>query len=73
MRVPRTEEAITLHSMCQPGRPEPQGEGQLGSPGLDVFQSAKSLGLRLPEVVAEEVEREPSAWELERGMSVMTA
>ena len=31
-------------SMCQPGRPGPQGEGQDGSPGLDDFQSAKSDG-----------------------------
>ena len=25
--------AIALHSMCQPGRPGPQGESQVGSPG----------------------------------------
>ena len=30
--------------MCQPGRPSPQGEGQLGSPGLAAFHSAKSIG-----------------------------
>lgn len=25
---------MALHSMCQPGRPGPQGESQAGSPGL---------------------------------------
>lgn len=34
--------AITLHSMCHPGRPSPQGLGQLGSPSRLRFQSAKS-------------------------------
>ena len=36
---------IALHSMCQPGRPGPQGLGQNTSPssGLWPFQSAKSL------------------------------
>ena len=33
--------------MCQPGRPAPHGDGQDGSPGLAVFQSAKSSGARL--------------------------
>ena len=35
------------HSMCQPGRPGPHGEGHDGSPGLDAFHSAKSSGSRL--------------------------
>ena len=39
--------AIAEHSMCQPGRPLPQGEAQRGSPGLAAFQSAKSSGSRL--------------------------
>lgn len=35
--------------MCQPGRPSPQGDGQAGSPGLDLaFQRAKSAGRRFP-------------------------
>ncbi len=38
---------MALHSMCQPGRPGPQGESQVGSPGLADFQRAKSEGLRL--------------------------
>ncbi len=33
---------IAEHSMCQPGRPCPQGDGQDGSPGLALFQRAKS-------------------------------
>ena len=32
--------------MCHPGRPGPQGEPQVGSPGLADFQRAKSEGLR---------------------------
>ena len=34
------------HSMCQPGRPGPQGLSHAGSPGLAAFQRAKSAGLR---------------------------
>ena len=30
------------HSRCQPGRPGPQGLGQVGSPGFAPFQRAKS-------------------------------
>ncbi len=26
-------DAIAAHSTCQPGRPSPNGDGQLGSPG----------------------------------------
>lgn len=39
---------MTEHSMCQPGRPGPHGEGQAGSPGFERFQSAKSLFERWP-------------------------
>ena len=35
------------HSICQPGRPGPQGLSQAGSPGLEPFQRAKSPGCRL--------------------------
>jgi hypothetical protein len=35
------------HSMCQPGRPAPHGEGHDGSPGFAAFQSAKSAAARL--------------------------
>lgn len=33
-------------TMLPPGRPLPQGDSQYGSPGLDDFQRAKSVGLR---------------------------
>ena len=36
------------HSMCQPGRPGPQGLGQEGSPGLAPFHRAKSAARVLP-------------------------
>ena len=35
---------IAEHSICQPGRPKPQGESQPGSPSLAAFHKAKSLG-----------------------------
>ena len=35
------------HSMCQPGRPLPQGLSHAGSPGLALFHRAKSPGDRL--------------------------
>ena len=38
---------MAAHSECQPGRPGPHGESQVGSPGLAAFQSAKSRGSRL--------------------------
>ena len=53
LRVPRGAEASAVasimaeHSMCQPGRPSPQGLGHLGSLGLLAFHSAKSLASRL--------------------------
>ncbi len=41
--APSSFSAIAEHSMCQPGRPSPQGEGQdVSSSGLRAFQSAKS-------------------------------
>ena len=44
MVSPKCFVAITEHSICQPGRPLPQGESQLISPGLALFHSAKSNG-----------------------------
>ncbi len=45
---PSSDSAIAEHSMCQPGRPRPQGESQaVSSPGFCAFQSAKSSGSRL--------------------------
>ena len=61
---------IAEHSMCQPGRPGPNGEGQDGSPGFSPFQSTKSLtssfsysssATRSPRRICAEVDlREPS-------------
>ncbi len=49
---PRYFCAIAEHSMCQPGRPGPHGDGQAAEAGSDSFfqpfQSAKSRGSRLP-------------------------
>src|SRR5439155_11830939 len=44
---PRCFIDMAEHSMCQPGRPGPHGLGHSGSPGLEDFHSAKSMGLRL--------------------------
>ena len=44
---PRRSSDITTHSVCQPGRPSPHGEGHAGSPGLAIFHRAKSIGVRL--------------------------
>src|SRR3990167_2700877 len=41
---PKQQVDITEHSICQPGRPSPQGEDQLGSPGLAAFHRTKSSG-----------------------------
>ena len=39
---------MTEHSMCQPGRPRPQGDSHdVSSPGLFAFQRAKSRGSSL--------------------------
>ncbi len=38
--------------MCQPGRPGPQGLSHDGSPGFELFQSAKSPGLRFSDEVS---------------------
>jgi len=43
---------MTTHSVCQPGRPGPQGESQLGSPGLAFFHTAKSKGDRFSSVAS---------------------
>lgn len=42
--------------MCQPGRPEPQGDGQNGSPGFEAFHKAKSDGERRPTLLDKEPE-----------------
>ena len=42
-RMPIVPDAIAEHSICHPGLPLPHGESQLGSPGFDAFQRAKSL------------------------------
>lgn len=47
MTEPMSSRIMELHSMCHPGRPGPQGLGQLGSPGFTDFHSAKSAGPRL--------------------------
>ncbi len=58
---PSTSEAMAEHSMCQPGRPGPQGEGQAGSPGFEAFHSAKSLGLRFSCAIAKDKDPSPSS------------
>ena len=47
MVSPRWAAAIAEHSMCQPGRPRPQGESQPGRSSLEGFHSTKSPGSRL--------------------------
>ena len=43
---PRRSRDMTTHSVCHPGRPGPQGDSQLGSPGLAFFHRTKSSGER---------------------------
>ena len=43
---PSRRRLMAEHSMCQPGRPGPQGLGHEGSPGLAPFHRAKSAALR---------------------------
>ena len=38
---------MALHSMCQPGRPAPQGLSHDGSSGFAPFHSVKSMGCSL--------------------------
>ena len=38
---------MTTHSVCHPGRPGPNGESQVGSPGRAFFQSASPRGALL--------------------------
>src|SRR5688572_33329937 len=40
--LPRQDVDIAEHSICQPGRPKPQGESQPGSPSLEAFHKTKS-------------------------------
>jgi hypothetical protein len=49
---PNSARIMALHSMCHPGRPAPQGDSQVGSPGLAAFHSAKSPGLLFRESTA---------------------
>ena len=49
---PMSSRIMALHSMCQPGRPGPQGLSQVGSPGLAAFHSTKSAGWRLAALTA---------------------
>ncbi len=42
MLLPKIADAMTEHSMCQPGRPGPHGDGHDGSPAFDAFHNAKS-------------------------------
>ena len=61
-----------LHVERVPGRPLPQGEGQVGSPGLEAFHSAKSRGLRFS-LVAKSASPSPassSATEADEGLSL---
>ena len=44
---PRYFMLMAEHSMCQPGRPMPQGLFHAGSPGFWPFHRAKSMGWRL--------------------------
>ena len=44
---PRVLSIIAEHSMCQPGRPGPNGLAQTGSFSFDGFHSTKSAGWRL--------------------------
>lgn len=57
------------HSMCHPGRPLPQGHGQDGSPGLEAFHRAKSLGDRFSLRRSAEMLRSPA--EQETGYSAL--
>ena len=41
---------IAEHSMCQPGRPSPHGDGQDGSPSFFACQRTKSSGSRFSRV-----------------------
>ena len=37
---------MATHSVCQPGRPGPHGDSQVGSPGRAFFHRTKSSGER---------------------------
>lgn len=61
---PNILEAMTEHSMCQPGLPFPQGESHQGSSFLDCFQSAKSFGERFSLAVF--VDKSPTKLEIHK-------
>lgn len=44
MTGPMSSRIMAEHSICQPGRPGPQGLSHRGSPALAAFHSAKSAG-----------------------------
>ena len=45
--VPSSASDIAEHSMCQPGRPRPQGLSQPGVAASEGFHRTKSIGSRL--------------------------
>lgn len=47
-----THPAMAEHSMCQPGRPSPHGDGHLGSPGFALHHHARTWHTRLSARVA---------------------
>lgn len=57
--LPHIAEAITEHSMCQPGRPRPHGESHQGSPSFDLFQRAKSFEERFSFSLSSDTLRSP--------------
>eukprot|EP00967_Tisochrysis_lutea_P130963 scaffold227162_cov30-Tisochrysis_lutea.AAC.4 len=57
--LPKTSLIMAEHSICQPGRPRPQGDSQAGSPALLAFHNAKSDGERLSESERELSEPSP--------------
>src|SRR5699024_3107382 len=46
--MPSRLRAVAEHSMCQPGRPAPHGDGHEGAPGRWTRQSSASRGCSLP-------------------------
>jgi hypothetical protein len=57
--LPHITEAMTEHSMCQPGRPRPHGESHQGSPAFDLFQRAKSFEERFSFSLSSDMLRSP--------------
>lgn len=57
--LPHIAEAMTEHSMCQPGLPGPHGEFHKGSPAFDFFHRAKSFGERFSLSLSSDMLRSP--------------